>query len=170
MFSSDTEVMQQRYNGTIKWDGIDNTTCYTGIMTKQCQMCNKTKPVSEFYKSQQTKDGYYSYCRPCKVECNRKSNDKMLSFNRKKHLRQRKNNHLKTAYGITIDQYDAMSKDQNNVCAICLLPEVGRKLAVDHCHKTQKIRGLLCSKCNRAIGQLNDDIPRIKRAVEYLLK
>lgn len=72
-------------------------------------------------------------------------------------------------YGITIEEYDAMNLKQKGVCAICKQPETKlnkngtvHKLAVDHCHKTGKVRGLLCFKCNAAIGFFEKrDIPII---------
>jgi len=60
---------------------------------------------------------------------------------------------------------------QNNVCAICSNPETSkryRSLSVDHDHSTGKIRGLLCSNCNRALGLLKDDILVLKKAIDYL--
>lgn len=136
--------------------------------TKQCQMCKITKPVAEFYKSKQSKTGYCSYCRDCKLEANKRSDSKRLTENREKFLDQRKNWHLKRVFGITLDEYRGMLKKQNEVCAICLKKDTGKMLAVDHCHKTKVIRGLLCQKCNRAIGQLDDDIQRLNRAIGYL--
>lgn len=75
-------------------------------------------------------------------------------------------------YGLTIDDYLALSKSQNDKCAICgLVNTFGpwtTKLVVDHCHKTGKVRGLLCDKCNRALGQFNDDAERMELAIKYL--
>jgi hypothetical protein len=86
-----------------------------------------------------------------------------------------KNSDLKRRFGITLDEYDALLILQNNVCAICDSPEsaVDRKghirmLAVDHCHTTKKIRGLLCTSCNTAIGHFKDNRELLKKAIEYL--
>lgn len=74
--------------------------------------------------------------------------------------------HLMREYGITIEQYNAMEVQQGSACAICKQPEtqerngVKYKLAVDHCHKTGKVRGLLCFKCNSAMGSFEKrDVP-----------
>ena len=83
---------------------------------------------------------------------------------------------LRKAYDLTISQYDELLKEQNYVCAICKRPErrkeartdVLRRLAVDHCHKTNKVRGLLCSDCNIAIGLLQDDVNVLQDAINYL--
>lgn len=83
---------------------------------------------------------------------------------------------LKKNYGVTVEQYDQMLEQQNGVCAICGKPEsrsanggLGmRPLSVDHCHGSLKIRGLLCSHCNTALGLLNDDIGLFEKAIEYL--
>lgn len=79
-----------------------------------------------------------------------------------------KNTKLKRSYGITLDDYESLSKHQNDKCAICNKEEVGKRLAVDHCHATGKIRGLLCQKCNRALGMFQDDTKIIKNAINYL--
>lgn len=81
-----------------------------------------------------------------------------------------KNQHLKRKFGITLDQYNEMHKSQNGVCKICKNPEPykGYSLAVDHCHECGEIRGLLCSRCNRAIGWLEDSPERLIQAAIYL--
>lgn len=138
------------------------------IEKKQCQMCKVTKLVAEFHKSKTTKSGYSSYCKTCKYEANKTSNRKRMSEDRIKFLEQRKNWHLKITYGIGLDEYKTMLEKQNGACAICLREEKGRMLAVDHSHATNEIRGLLCGKCNRAIGQFDDNVESLKRAALYI--
>lgn len=76
----------------------------------------------------------------------------------------------KYQYGVTRETYDAILFSQNNLCAICLGPQQPRMgaLCVDHCHVTGVVRGLLCSKCNTAIGLLMDDPAIISGASEYV--
>ncbi len=78
---------------------------------------------------------------------------------------------IKRRYGVTEDQYNALFETQDGVCAICLKKCAARaRLGVDHCHTTKKVRGLLCVKCNNAIGLFNDDPQLARRASEYLSK
>lgn len=73
------------------------------------------------------------------------------------------------SYGITVADYERMNAEQGGVCAICGQAETnGRSLAVDHCHATGRVRGLLCGTCNRGIGLLKDDADRVMSAAIYL--
>lgn len=74
-------------------------------------------------------------------------------------------------HGIEPELYERMFVEQDNVCAICRQKCVSRRrLSVDHCHDTGAIRGLLCAKCNRAIGLLGDDPALLDAAAAYLRK
>lgn len=76
---------------------------------------------------------------------------------------------LKSKYGLTPAAYSAMLEGQNGVCAICGDEcSTGRRLAVDHCHATGRIRGLLCARCNRAVGFVLDDPERAEAIAAYL--
>lgn len=77
--------------------------------------------------------------------------------------------HLKSNYGITEEEYALMLENQDRRCAICH-KKTSKRLHVDHDHKTGKIRGLLCQKCNHGLGQFNDDTDLLHRASEYLIK
>ena len=93
-----------------------------------------------------------------------------MADRRKTHAEQIAGSKLKSAFGITLTDYNAMLEKQNHQCAICgKSPEQNKKrLAVDHCHTTNKIRGLLCSTCNKAIGLFSDNIPQLQSAIQYL--
>ena len=73
-------------------------------------------------------------------------------------------------HGLTPEMFDAMLSQQNGVCAICGAASSGRwgTLAVDHDHETGRVRGLLCSRCNTAIGLFGDDPARMDEAAAYL--
>ena len=92
----------------------------------------------------------------------------------------RKHN-LKHRYGITEEQYDQMLVEQKYKCKICRQEpdknqtqpdknqtQPDKPLYVDHCHRTKVIRGLLCHKCNVALGHMNDDPEQLERAANYL--
>lgn len=81
---------------------------------------------------------------------------------------------LKYQFGISLADYSQMIKDQENRCAICGQPETHKRngrikaLAVDHDHKTGKVRGLLCFDCNTGIGKLKDSVELLQSAIRYL--
>lgn len=80
------------------------------------------------------------------------------------------NNKMRNEYGITLSDYVEILKKQNHVCAICGGIDENKRLAIDHCHVTEEIRGLLCSKCNLGLGLFRDNIRNLKNAIEYLKK
>ena len=131
---------------------------------KICNLCNKEKQIEDFVKRSNRSSGRQPYCKDCH---NKKTRDKYDS-------KVMKDYDLMRAYGINLKQYEELFLQQNGCCKICKkhISELNNKhkksLCVDHCHKTNKIRGLLCDKCNRGIGLLNDDIDILKNAVEYL--
>ena len=77
---------------------------------------------------------------------------------------------LRKKYGITPEQYAAMFKSQGGRCLICRRPPMKYRLAVDHCHRTSIVRGLLCLPCNRYIGWVGEDVTALQRAIDYLNK
>jgi hypothetical protein len=89
-----------------------------------------------------------------------------------------KNAHLKRKYNITLEDYNKMLDEQNGVCSICkdsetkIFKKTGKvtDLAVDHCHSTGKVRGLLCWNCNTSIGKMKDSVELLQNAIEYLKK
>lgn len=77
--------------------------------------------------------------------------------------------HLRYKYALTLDDYARMLEEQNRKCAICHHHSPKEKrLAVDHCHDTGKVRGLLCDRCNRALGLLRECPDVLRAGAEYL--
>ena len=74
---------------------------------------------------------------------------------------------LNRTYGLSREEHRRLLDAQNGVCAVCKLPS-RRALCVDHCHATRQVRGLLCDKCNTALGLFGDDVRRMLAAVVYL--
>jgi len=141
------------------------------MTTKGCTKCGIEKTHAEFYSDARRKSGVSSWCRECWREYERLRRERLGP-------RGRKNRKLKYLYGMTIQEYMAMLKNQNGLCAICgeketvINPKSSKvqKLCVDHDHKNGKVRGLLCSACNKALGLLNDDTTRVMKAHDYLKK
>lgn len=80
-----------------------------------------------------------------------------------------KSNRLKNTYGITLEQRDEMLLAQGGVCAICSSDTPGKKdWAVDHCHKTKRVRGILCQHCNFMLGHARDSKDTLSKAIQYL--
>lgn len=73
-------------------------------------------------------------------------------------------------YGLSPGNYSDMLEAQEYVCAICQGIDENKFLAVDHCHETGKVRGLLCLKCNTGLGYFRDNVYSLKKAAKYLEK
>ena len=74
-------------------------------------------------------------------------------------------------YGITQTEFDTMLSSQKGRCAICGTGEPGAKgWCIDHCHNTDKVRGLLCSQCNTALGLMKEDVAAIRSMASYVLR
>ena len=115
----------------------------------------------------------------------RRENPAVVEQQRKSTARWRERNpnadrdkHLRRKYGITSTEFDVLLAKQGGVCALCGNDEPvvrnaksGKEaLAVDHCHPTGRVRGLLCFKCNTALGAFGDDASRLQLAIDYLSK
>lgn len=145
---------------------------------KTCQKCGLTKTHGDFSlsrKATETQNAVYrSNCKACASA----SAMQWFADNPERAAASRRKHSLDKNYGLTIQQYNELLRSQNGVCAICGKDEPsehGRtgkqfRLSVDHCHETGVIRGLLCQKCNRAIGLMNDDPALLRKAISYLLR
>jgi ferredoxin-like protein FixX len=125
---------------------------------RQCTHCSVTKPAEAFRVNLRSPHRVrIAWCVECHTIAVRQA------------YRRRKDRYLQERYGITQQQYDSMLTGQGGGCAICggLIGD-GKDLHVDHCHKSGRVRGLLCYKCNTAIGMLNDDPAQALRLADYL--
>ena len=132
---------------------------------KFCGRCRLCKPHSEFTRQASSPDGFYYYCKLCRKDLRAATAERDREYQRRKHIT--------SAYGLSTDEYNAMWNYQNGRCAICNKTahetnSKGNRLHVDHCHDTGKVRGLLCSPCNKGLGQFSDDISRLAGAIKYL--
>lgn len=128
---------------------------------KQCKDCKQTKPTVDFYVSKRSKDGFVTTCKPCysvRHPVNQDARREYFNANKDKF----NNARIWRIYGITLKDYNNMLISQNHCCAICSISveNLNRMLDIDHCHKTGKVRGLLCNRCNKFLNMIdvNDDI------------
>lgn len=123
---------------------------------KTCRSCSVVKPVAEFHICSTGSDGLQSRCKACANATTDADRDRKL----------------RAKYGIGIADYDAMLAAQGGRCRICGTTDPktkrGEYFAVDHCHATGKVRGLLCVPCNLLIGYAQDDPERLRSAIQYL--
>lgn len=126
---------------------------------KTCIKCKVAQAFVYFDKQPGNKDGFNNSCKKC-----RKAYQAARKATNPKKFKDYK---LQERYNITIAQYDQMYLAQSGCCAICHTGS-NKSLHVDHCHKTGKVRGLLCLSCNRGIGFLKDSRELLKAADEYL--
>ena len=122
---------------------------------KTCSKCKETKPYDCFQK-RNTQNGYRGVCRDCRSKANR------TYYNPEK----KRDWHLRTTYGISLNDFNNLVKSQGNKCANkkCNKPAE----VVDHNHATGDIRGILCNGCNTAAGLAQDNPEVIKGLANYL--
>jgi hypothetical protein len=139
--------------------------------TKKCSACQIEKPWSEFFpRPQRGPNAVRSYCKGC-------SGKKNTAWYRNKSPSYKRMKSLSKLHGVSLEAYDQLHLAQNGVCAICgeLETRTTRAggllmLAVDHDHKSMKIRGLLCGSCNLGLGQFKDSPLLLEKAILYLRK
>ena len=138
---------------------------------KKCTVCKKSLSYEHYHRSKQTKDGYGYRCKSCdkqaRLKYQQENKERFQEVNRKKLLKNR--------YGISLEEYNTMLEQQNYSCKICnskqsSSPHGSSNFAVDHCHGTGKVRGLLCNHCNRGLGLFKDNAELLKTALNYLEK
>lgn len=126
-----------------------------------CSRCHQDKPSHRFY-------SYHKRCKDCFAEISRLR--RLANPDEVKRIR------LKKQFGVSFEWFTDKLQKQGNVCAICGNPETAkdprhakvRSLAVDHSHRSGKVRGLLCSRCNLGLGSFLDDQTALDRAISYL--
>lgn len=130
-----------------------------GIPHKWCARNQHWVPETNFGKSSSTADGLSTYCKPCK------NNETPEAKKRARYY------YIRKRYGLTPQQWHAIFNAQAGRCGICFedLPIDNLKLIhVDHCHESGKVRGILCSSCNTALGHFRDNPGFLDSAKVYL--
>lgn len=153
---------------------------------KICRICNTEKPFTEFWKAakrtngkRDSVDGYKWACIVClqkyQSEWRLKHIDHIKKYSKEtynKYKLKHRNKHLMKKFGITNEQYEEMLKAQDGKCAICKTTETGQYqyFSIDHNHKTNKIRELLCMSCNTILGHVKENKESLLQAIAYLEK
>ncbi len=166
---------------------------------KKCLKCGVMKPLSEFTIHNRTRGYHRNFCHECEKELKREycktpqgkekqrewrtlNQEKVIRYkefykNDPSHMASRKEYHkrkrLKDDYGLTLEQYNEILREQGLGCAICKsgnsdMKGKGYLFRVDHDHNTGKIRGLLCHNCNVALGLMKDSPALLRKAAQYL--
>ncbi len=152
---------------------------------KKCTKCKQNKPLDQFYKNKLSKSGLGSQCKVCSnnasiawykenIEIERLKKKSWRQRNPVKVKQQYRRDNLKKNYGISVKDWNILFAKQNGLCAICSQPETVllneklKRLAIDHCHLTKKVRGLLCAKCNKGLGLFKDRPELLNQAAKYL--
>ena len=142
----------------------------------KCKKCGEDKPRTQFYKEKRTKRGYNARCKDC---C--KADAKAVFEANPEPYRERARAvssedqrwaKVLRKYGLTKEEYFAILDKQDGHCALCPATVSGHNmtdlLLVDHCHKTNRVRGLLCQDCNLLLGCIKDERKRLIAAMFYL--
>jgi len=133
---------------------------------KTCTCCGQTKPLDEFYNDSRATSGKYCHCKTCRQQYKlfkRRQSPESLDVD----VNHNKQVYLSKRYAISQNDLMRLLELANHCCQIC-----GKKpkLMVDHDHKTGNVRGILCNRCNTAIGMLDDNILSLTKAISYLQK
>ena len=126
---------------------------------KTCTKCKATKPRDEFPASGRNSDGLYSNCKDC--------HNAAVKITDAKNPARRQARWRKWLYDLTQERYAELLEQQAGACAVCWVVPDGL-LHVDHNHETGEVRGLLCGKCNRALGLMQENEAIVRCAADYL--
>ena len=164
------------------------------VATRLCRTCDAVKPLEEFAKRPAMLFGRTYRCKPCSAAHSRAYRatvpDKIRQYSKKYWEKDpaahrarvnaarrlhpdrarlyNKRAALKMKFGMTVELYRELLAAQGGVCAICCAADGDIGLAVDHCHTSGAVRGLLCRKCNWGIGSFSDNPSRLRAAAAYL--
>jgi len=162
---------------------------YSSPVTKQCKKCGAIKPLIDYYEARGTRDGHRGACKACesaaRAEWYQRNREHVIekvrswqTDNRDRYLawqreykrgrpREEREGHLRRTFGLSLDDYDAILAAQGGGCAICgERPISGQSLHIDHLGDV--VRGILCVRCNNALGLLKEDPELIGVACDYV--
>jgi len=147
---------------------------------KECIACHRTKPIDDFFRDKRNtgQGGRSSSCKACSTkrrkQWRKKNGERERAYHKDYHQEHAREHTVakfarKAGVAFTVEEYAAMLTAQNGVCKVCQKPSSdGKSLAIDHCHATGKVRGLLCNNCNNGLGRFKDDPVLLRSAIQYL--
>lgn len=153
---------------------------------KRCTKCREVKSMADFSYEDKQATRIRPTCKECTNEAQRewkrKNPERALEGQHRRRAcykaagkkyrnsaESRWKAHLKTRFGLTPEEYEAMLVAQFGLCAICgLPPQEGKRLTIDHCHKSNLIRSLLCNNCNTMLGMAQDNPAILRAGIKYL--
>ena len=151
-------------------------------MTRTCKKCSEAKPLTLFATSKTCREGYRYICKACDAarQAQYAASDAgkatRAQYEAKSTTKADKRKwHLSNSYKLDCAAYSAMLTEQGNGCAICRTQvydpsRPAFRLAIDHCHSTGAVRGLLCKNCNTGLGLFKDSTDTLASAIAYLTK
>ena len=136
--------------------------------TRECKVCKKTLPMTDFPEDHPNRETGIEchrrhHCRKCIIALRPPPTPAQKA--------KKRDRDLKVQYGISLEDFNKMMKEQKNKCANdkCNVDISGERHSnLDHCHTTKKVRGILCPNCNKALGMVGDSIPKLQGLIEYL--
>ncbi len=117
----------------------------------RCPKCGEMKPREDYY-GVRKRAGWCKACSRAKSAAYYAANKERVAAHK-----------AKSAYGITLDEYEQLMHEGK--CAICGNTE---RLRIDHCHVSERVRGVLCDSCNKGLGFFRDDPARLRAAIRYI--
>jgi hypothetical protein len=143
------------------------------MIIKSSKLCSVCKQSGKYYLRNRGRGrtDIDSICKPCRIRLSNEWRRKNPEKYKQQRLRSTRNHFLKKLYGLTLCEWEKLFKKQNKQCAICnskINFSKKRAWATDHDHKTKKIRGILCYRCNYGLGFFNDSVHLLQLAIKYL--
>jgi len=164
-----------------------NSDYYKGA--SKCKVCYKAERLEHYYTNKSNPEFIQKHNEQSKVakqkyrastkgkqaeyDYNRSDAKKVASTKYKQTVKGEatsRKSHLKTKYNLTIEEWDALYREQDGKCKCCGNLTEAKKMHTDHNHITNKVRGLLCNGCNTGLGQLGDSPSRLQKAYNYLMR
>lgn len=135
---------------------------------KTCKKCQISKSIDSYISSSSTKDKLRNWCKSCFTDYDKQRRNNLSPEYKRGRSLVRYWPELSPIQAN--DKYMELFKSQNEKCYICETSTNwnGKSFPVDHCHKTNEVRGILCDDCNVGLGKFKDDIEILEKAINYL--